>query len=135
MPIIQWEQKYETGIRQFDEHHQKLVELINKLYDAMRAGKGNDVLAPVFEELIAYTQYHFAAEEKAFKASGYIAAVSHTREHNNLVKKVTELKADFDAGKMGITTQTMGFLRDWLLNHIQKSDKMYVTHLKKHGIA
>lgn len=101
----------------------------------MRVGKGNDVLASVFEELIAYTQYHFAAEEKAFKETGYVDAESHTQEHNNLVKKVTELKADFDAGKMGITTQTLNFLRDWLVNHILGSDKMYGPHLKKHGVA
>ncbi len=135
MPLIQWDQKYETSIKQFDEHHQKLIELINKLYDAMRAGKGNQVLGPIFDELIAYTQYHFSAEEDAFKKTGYLASTTHIREHNKLIEKVTDLKTQFDEGKMGLTTQTMNFLRDWLMNHIQKSDKRYVDHLKKHGIA
>jgi len=134
MALIQWDQKYETGIKQFDEHHQKLVDLINKLYDAMRAGQGNSILASVFNELIAYTQYHFSAEEKLFKETKYIAAATHIREHQKLVEKVTELKTQFDQGKMGITSQTLNFLRDWIVNHIQKSDKGYVLHFKKYGI-
>ena len=64
MPLFVWEDKYKVGVKEFDEQHKKLIELINKLYDAMKQGHGKDVLKSIVNDLFEYTKYHFETEEK-----------------------------------------------------------------------
>ena len=44
MGFIEWSDKLVTGVKECDEQHKKLVSLINEFYDAMKQGKGKDVL-------------------------------------------------------------------------------------------
>ena len=56
MSLFAWSAKYSLHIGQIDEQHKKLVGMLNDLFDAMKAGKGNDVLDNVLSQLIAYTK-------------------------------------------------------------------------------
>jgi len=134
MAIIQWNENLSVGIDVFDRQHKKLIDLINQLNDAMSVGKGKDVLGKILTELINYTQYHFSAEEKLFGQYAYPEAQAHIREHVNLTQKATDLKKAFDSGKTIISVQTMDFLKDWLNNHILKTDKKYGPFLNSKGV-
>jgi len=131
---MKWDESMSVGVRALDHDHQRLVDLINKLHDAMSVGKGKEVLGKILAELIKYTQYHFSAEEKFFEQYAYPNAQVHIREHADLTKKVIALKGRFDNGTTIISLETMNFLKDWLNNHIMKSDKMYGPFLNSKGI-
>ncbi len=133
MPIMDWSESLRVGIDVIDEQHAKLVKLVNQLYDAMVAGKGKLVLGTVLTELIEYTVYHFNTEEELFKRHGYPDAVNHIREHNDLARTAKELKIAYESNKATVTFDTMKFLKDWLVNHIMKSDKAYAPFLKSKG--
>ena len=62
--VIPWKSEYETGITEVDNQHKQLVDILNKLYEAMAVGKGKDVLESIFNELTSYTLTHFSTEEK-----------------------------------------------------------------------
>ena len=70
MPLIAWDQGFSVGVGSIDEQHKKLIGLLNDLHDAMRFGKGRDVLGKVLAELIDYTAYHFRTEEGLFAKYG-----------------------------------------------------------------
>ncbi len=36
MAFIEWSEKFLTGVKEADEQHKKLVEVINELYNAMK---------------------------------------------------------------------------------------------------
>ena len=68
MPLITWTDNLSVNHTEIDNQHKKLVDLINILFDAMKAGKGTDVLNKIFAELTSYTIYHFTYEEKLMES-------------------------------------------------------------------
>ncbi|HON01092.1 MAG TPA: hemerythrin domain-containing protein, partial [Acidobacteriota bacterium] len=59
MPLIQWENRFSVGIRKLDQQHKGLVGMINELHDAMKAGKGQEVISEIVQRLAAYARNHF----------------------------------------------------------------------------
>jgi len=114
-----------------DDQHKKLVSIVNRLYDAMRDGKGSEILGDVLSELIEYTRYHFTAEEAMMKNNAYPDFQSHKSAHSMLVEKVMDLELDLKAGKIALSVQVFQFLKDWLVNHIQGEDKKIAPFLTK----
>lgn len=134
MAYLTWDEKYSVGIREIDLQHKKLVEMINGLHDAMKEGKGKDVLARVLQELVNYAASHFATEEKYMTNFNYPGYLAHKGEHEKFVKQVLDFKNDFDSGKAAMTLEVMNFLKDWLLNHISGTDKKYGPFFNEHGL-
>ena len=125
MPLLTWKETWSVGAPDIDAQHKRLVELINELHDAMARGAANDVLSPVLDRLIEYTKYHFAHEERRLQAAGYPQLASHVREHNELTARVVRFRDDFAAGRTAISVKVLGFLKEWLTNHIVGRDKLY----------
>lgn len=135
MPLMEWNPKLSVGIDLLDKDHQKLVKLINDLYEAMKAGHGKESLGPILNGLVDYTKIHFAHEEKFFAETKYPDTAAHKREHDALTKQVLAVQAKYNNGETGtLSLEVMNFLRDWLVNHIQGSDKKYTSHLNGAGI-
>jgi hemerythrin-like metal-binding protein len=132
--LIPWKEEFSVKIASIDEQHQKLLGLINSLHQAMLARKGKHVLGPVLDNLVAYTQEHFAYEEQLFERYEYPSRLSHIKEHKELVKKVADFQADFESGKLTVTMDVMQFLKDWLERHIQGTDKAYSAYLVRNGV-
>lgn len=74
--------------------------MINDLHDAMRQGKGRNVLGRIVSGLMDYTRIHFKTEEGYFDRFGYPDSRTHKKEHSNFVKRVSEFKEGFDKGKL-----------------------------------
>ncbi|GLI37622.1 hemerythrin family protein [Geobacter hydrogenophilus] len=134
MALITWNDSLSVKVKQFDDQHKKLVEMLNQLFDAMKAGKGSLVVGDILKQLIAYTQTHFAAEERLMKQYGYTDFEAHKKEHNALVVQVLDLQKQFQDGKAVLTQNVMTFLRDWLSKHIQGDDKKYGIFFNGKGV-
>lgn len=134
MALIEWTADLTLGIKEIDNQHRRLVAMINDLHDAMRQGKGKEVLGKIIDGLAAYTETHFKTEEKYFDQFAYPKAYTHKSEHNNFVQKVTEFRAGFSEGKFGLSTEVMNYLSDWLKNHIRGSDREYLPVFKSNGL-
>ncbi len=131
MAMFAWDDKLKTNHTAIDNDHKKLVDLVNQLADAMQAGKGKDVCGKVLNELINYTKTHFAMEERLMTTHLYPKAAEHRAEHTKLLKEVADFKTKFDSGALTVTASLLGFLRDWLVNHICQSDKALAAALPK----
>ncbi|HEX8947628.1 MAG TPA: bacteriohemerythrin [Dissulfurispiraceae bacterium] len=134
MALMTWDGKFSVNIKEIDDQHKKLFDLVNNLHDAMKAGKGKEAVGKVLNELISYTVYHFGTEEKLFQQYGYPEQTKHKKEHEDLTKKATDLKGKFDKGDIAITIEVMNFLRDWLNTHILRTDKAYSAFLNGKGL-
>ena len=133
MAFIEWREEFATGIESMDTQHKKLVDLINALHTAMTERRGNEVMMPVLERLVLYTTVHFDAEEALMQKHGFPHFAPHRQEHEKLKAQVVDFQNQVKAGKTHISVQVLQFLREWLLNHIQNTDKEYGQFIAEHG--
>jgi hemerythrin-like metal-binding domain len=134
MALIQWNESFSVNVGEIDGQHQKLIGMINDLNDAMRQGKGKDILGKILNGLIGYAGTHFKLEEKYFDQFGYPDTDNHKKEHSNFKQKVAAFKNDFNAGKLGLSIELIDFLSDWLRNHIMGIDKKYAPFFTEKGL-
>ena len=134
MPLMSWKEEYSVRVNLIDQQHRKLIDLLNQLYDGLKAQRGKEVLGPVLHELVGYTESHFTTEERLMQTHGYPGFQPHKLEHQMLVKKVRDFQKDFEAGKSAVSIELMSFLKGWLENHILKTDKQYSSHFEKKGV-
>ncbi|HUB19604.1 MAG TPA: bacteriohemerythrin [Acidobacteriaceae bacterium] len=134
MAVFVWKDSYSVHVRQFDAQHQKLFEILNALADAMRVGKGEDVIRDVVGQLAVYTRTHFLQEEVAMRQTGYPDFAAHHDQHAKLMAEVEKHKKDLDEGRRPNLVAVLNFLQNWLVQHILKSDKQYADHLNAHGV-
>jgi len=105
-----------------DGDHSKLISLVNALIDAMAKAQANDVMSTAMDKLIAYTREHFSREEAEMQRIQYVASLAHACEHVKLIEQLVELKAMLDAGGKINAVAVASFLREWLCDHILKTD-------------
>lgn len=134
MALIQWDSSFSVNVEEIDRQHQRLIQMVNDLNDAMRQGRGKDVLARIIEGLTAYTLTHFATEEKYFDQFGYADTAAHKKAHSDFVSKVSDVKQRHARGELGLTIEIMDFLSDWLNRHIKGSDKAYGPFFNEKGL-
>ncbi|MCX7857340.1 MAG: bacteriohemerythrin [Deltaproteobacteria bacterium] len=134
MPFLEWTEKNKTNVKTCDDQHKKLFQLVNTLYDAMKEGKGNDVMKKILDELVGYTAYHFSTEENLMQKYNYPGLVWHKKEHEDLAKKAKELKEKSDKGEFIISSEVLSFLKNWLNTHTMGSDRKYGEFLNNKGI-
>ncbi len=134
MPLISWSDNFATDIKKIDDQHKCLIDLINRLHDSMKTGKGNAVIESILDDLLNYTVFHFSTEEAYFKQYAYPESILHKKEHDELTEKTKALQASHRDGKLTISIEVMNFLRDWLRNHILQSDQKYASFLRSKGV-
>ena len=141
MPLITWDDSIALSISEIDNQHKQLVNIINEMFDAMKDGRGNDVLDDILKRLVDYTDYHFVTEERYFDQFRYSDSEHHKEEHRYLTEQVDKFQKAFDEGKMKrdgsdslLTVDLWKLLKNWLIDHIQISDKKYAPLFKEKGV-
>ena len=122
MAIAVWSKQLSVGFSRIDTDHQKLFDLINKLSEAMGAGKGRAVLKDIFGALTQYTITHFAMEEGLMQQHRYDHYAEHRQQHVALVLKLKDLQKRLAQPDPLLTVELMEFLSNWLRDHIGKYD-------------
>ncbi len=131
MNLIDWSASLSVNNDVLDSQHKKMLSIVNKLHDALIKGRSNEIIRDVLEELVDYTQTHFADEEKFFDELDYPCAEEHKRQHKEFVSKITEFQNDFLEGKIALSIDVMEFLVGWFLMHIQRVDHGYAKIISK----
>ena len=134
MALLNSDKNYSVKVTEIDEQHKTWIDLINYLHDAMKSGKGKEILGDILDEVMNYTAYHFGSEEKLFDKYKYPDAISHKKLHADFVNQFKKIKQDFDSGSIVLSIDIMSRLKEWLTNHILKEDKQYSAYLNKNGV-
>jgi methyl-accepting chemotaxis protein len=125
---LEWSPRLMVGEKSIDEQHQRLVALFNELHDCLHNAAPRQRIDAVLKSLLEYTQFHFAHEAKLMKQHGYPQEEQHLAMHDDLVKRALEYKRRFDAGE-AIGTDLVNFVRDWLTQHILKTDRALADYI------
>jgi hemerythrin-like metal-binding protein len=130
-----WKDEYSVGVSRFDNHHKKLFDIANKLHDMMKTGKGEEVIEPTLRELIEYTRYHLAEEEKAMEMIGYSGISSHKRAHALFTAQLNDAIVEIEKGRATfVVIKVARTVIDWLIDHIFVVDKKYTAEMNEAGM-
>ncbi len=134
MSLIKWKPDFETGIKTIDSQHKMLVDMINELYNSILEGKGLNALDDILTGLYHYSEKHFETEENFFEEYDYPDSYDHVQEHQEFIKKVSDIFEKLKKGEVVLSVEITKFLRDWLINHVMGSDQKYAPYLKEKGV-
>ena len=134
MAMLAWNDRLSVNIKEIDDQHKKLVDMINHLHDAMKEGKGEAVVLGIVDEMKQYAASHFALEEKYMQEHSYPDLLKHKAEHDNFVAKVLQVESDCKSGKCAMSMDILNFLSGWLVEHIKGTDKKYGPYLNERGV-
>jgi hemerythrin-like metal-binding protein len=123
MKWISWDEKHTTGHAGMDHGHQKLVDLINQLADAMENNKPKEFCSNTLDQFIEQTRTHFIAEEQLMDRLRYPEATEHKVLHAMLLKDVLAFKTIYDAGDTAEFMTLLVILDSWLKRDIMAADK------------
>jgi hemerythrin len=132
MSVIRWKPVYETGIVELDNEHRELLVAINRLYEAIRDKRSEEVLNEVMSLLDDYTCHHFQHEERLMEEYHYPDLPKHREQHQNLIESLQTIKNE-PVEIATMATNLFSFLRAWLLKHIVEEDKPYGPFLETSG--
>lgn len=125
---ILWTSDLNTGIEVIDHQHERIVDYINQLGDAIRQHNRSSV-GIVLDELVDYTVSHFAFEESLQQEAGYQYATPHKAVHDLFIKRVSKYQEKHAQGE-DIAPQLHAMLSTWLIHHIKRDDMAYVSEVK-----
>ena len=125
-----WDDSYSVNFELIDNQHKELVRMTNDLFDGCRAGGSalNRAFMQTVRNAVEYAQTHFFTEEKYMKQTNYPELNEHIKEHKAFVETVINAVKEFEE-KQSDPFALARFLKQWLLNHIAKSDKKYSPYL------
>lgn len=120
--------KFKTGIPMIDEEHKMLFDIIGKIHTTIQTELVHDkfdAIMDIVDELKEYTRVHFADEENYMREIGYEGLAQQEILHQNFIDKLNELDLDdIDDNQEAYLYEFLGFLQNWLVNHILKVDML-----------
>ncbi len=135
--LIKWNDIHSVNVKELDQQHKKLVEIINKLFK-IQASEADDLRA-VIKELVNYADYHLATEEKHFLELQYDQGGVHKKIHDYYRGIVQDFESQFLVASSVETREEISqslrrFLQDWWIQHINNVDQEYSDFFNAHGL-
>ena len=132
--FITWDDDYSVGIHSIDEQHKKLINLINQLQTAIDYSTGGAYEREALKELVDYTKTHFTYEEGLMEQNEYPDFKAHKAQHVKMIEKVESVLAEYEQDPDTAMSNAVNFLKEWLIMHINGTDKEYSRYLIGKGV-
>jgi hemerythrin len=126
MPILEWTDKFNLGIEQFDTNHRHMVQLLNKAHDDYLKEPSVERLAATLNEFFEVAGQHFDAEEKYMEDTDYVGYAEHLVMHRSFTAQIEVMQKDLKAVWKNLPLEMLTFLKNWLTYDILNADADYV---------
>lgn len=119
-------QLFELGISNLDQEHQKLISLMNLIYEKNQSATPKEELLKIMTEFIDFVLLHFHHEESHMEKIKFSDLHNHRSIHHRLLSQLKQHHQDFESGSSEkINESFFDFLALWLTTHIQHFDRKY----------
>jgi len=129
--LILWDKKLSVGVNEIDKQHQKLIGIINSVYE--KRDRQDKKISDDINNLVEFSRVHFSTEEKYFEKWNYPFTEEHNSEHEKMILKVLEFSDRFEKGET-ILEELAKFLKSWLEKHLKKHDFKYRDYIKNNNL-
>ncbi len=132
--MLEWNDKFSVAISMIDEEHKKLIGILNKVVFTKGNNSNPEELREVLREMAKYALKHFKTEETYMKELNYPGYQNHKKEHEDFFDKTLEYFHKAGNEYRHILHELHEYLTQWLVNHIQVTDRKYIDCFKKNGL-
>lgn len=127
--FIVWNEAMSVGHPALDFDHQRLIGIINRLWDADSFGN-RQIIEFILDDLVNYTEFHFKREEEIIEQCGYPELDRHRRIHQGICRRIEEIRWEYFQGiRDELMNDILNFLTNWLKTHILEEDMGYSGYL------
>lgn len=126
---VEWSSVLAVGEDKIDEQHLKFLDIINHAIDAYQ--NNNQILIQQsLNELMDYSRYHFKHERELMQKYNYPDINAHIGAHAEFMELAMDLNDKFKSNNT-IIDELLHFVQNWLLLHIQDTDRKLGSFLKR----
>ncbi len=118
----------------FDEEHKELIGILNKAIIATAHDDSPAEIREILREMTMYALTHFKTEETYMEEFNYPDYQDHKEEHRGFYIETSAYLDKMIKGNYHIADEILEYLKGWLINHIQDTDKKYVDCFKENGL-
>lgn len=128
---IEWNEKLATGNSDIDNQHKELFRRFDTLLTACNQRKGKEEVYNLILFLGAYIKTHFAMEENLQKKHNYPHYPAHKDQHESFIRDFQKLEQQLkqEGATLSLLIQTNQTMVNWLINHINVTDKKLANYL------
>ena len=127
-----WDDSFSVGFAPIDNQHKDLVAMTNELFLGCKRGAvAADIsFMQTVRKAVDYAKTHFVTEERYMGKVEYPGLAVHKEQHFQFVVQIVNALKEFEGGNTA-PIDLARFLKNWLLEHIAKSDKQYAPYLER----
>ncbi len=129
--MIKLEDKSNIGVSIINEGHKTFVGILNKATIVNEHNGNTEEIKELLGEMIEYSLKHFSKEEACMAKFKFADYQLHRKEHLVFASKTIMCYHNLLMGDYQISNEILEYLKTWLVNHIQVSDKTYVNYLNE----
>jgi len=131
--MITQEDKYNLYVSLITEDHKKLINTIDKAIAAKQHRKSPEEMKEILHDIIRYTVKHFATEETYMIEFKYPEYQYHKESHMDFSIKAFAYHNRIINSDYQTANEMLEYLKQWLINHFQKTDKKYTEYFSRNG--
>ena len=129
---IEWQEEYSVGVKELDDQHKNLLNIINSLLLEKQEKITGDKLSEIISSMVHHAYIHFATEERYMEQVNFPDLTQHVLEHVSFILKTLELSLKVKEGEGTATNQMelLTYLKEWYSSHVLGADRLYVPYLR-----
>ncbi len=122
--MLEWDDKYRTGIAKIDEQHKTLFQMLNKFEEDIHDGKAESAFRATLVFLSGYVKNHFGYEEECMAERNCPFALQNLQAHQKFIEafRMFEDRLGNEGFSWELLRELHTSVEEWLTNHICKVD-------------
>lgn len=130
---VEWQDYLSVGVEEIDRQHKLLIDKYNAFFTAYSEGRADEEVIRLLGFLEEYVVTHFVDEERLQQRIGFPDYQKHRMQHEELTRKVAELKVNFEyeGPDPNLVSETGLLLTGWLIEHISVMDRAIGRFMKE----
>jgi hemerythrin len=129
MAALKWQDEYTVGVKELDEQHQSLLNVINRVIEEQEGNYIQEEPSTAIASLIHYAYTHFATEERYLIQANFPDLKQHVIEHIDFIMKTLGLALRIEEGGDVTRKELVRYLKEWFSSHVLGLDRHYIPFL------